>query len=104
LHSTLLLAIAIAYIPQIIRIINYKSTQGISPLFLLFGAMGCNLQLANTLLLAAYAWPTNSKKGNVLELIHSGRLKGFKALGAVLGIVHVTLHWGFSIILFVYPY
>src|ERR1700712_1745404 len=90
-YSSLLLAIGIAYIPQIKRIVSHRSTQGISPLFLLFGALCCNLQLANTLFSSAYGWPTVDTTKTVLGLIHSGRLRGFKAFGAVLGLIQVAL-------------
>ena len=95
--STLLLAIAVSYIPQIARIISSQSTHGISPYFILFNAIFSNIQLANTLLLTARAWPTD--KSPVLELIGNGQLRGSEAFGAVLGLIQVALQWAFSIIL-----
>ena len=95
--STLLLAIAVLYIPQIARIISSQSTYGISPYFILFNAIFSNIQLANTLLLTARAWPTD--KSPVLELIGNGQLHGSEAFGAVLGLIQVALQWAFSIIL-----
>lgn len=96
--SALLLAIAGAYIPQIARIISSQSTHGISPYYILFNVIFSNIQLANTLLLTARAWPTD--KVPVLELIGNGQLRGPQALGAVLGIVQVALQWAFSIALY----
>ena len=95
--STLLLAIAVLYIPQIARIISSQSTHGISPYFILFNAIFSNIQLANTLLLTARAWPTD--KSPALELIGNGQLRSSEAFGAVLGLIQVALQWAFSIIL-----
>jgi hypothetical protein len=100
MYSTLLLSIVIAYTPQVTKIISHRSSQGLSPLFLLFGALCCNLQLTNTLLLVSHAWPNDRER--VLDLIHSRKLKGFKAFGAVLGLIQAALQWACSVSLYVF--
>lgn len=62
-------------------------------------------RLATALLFAAYAYPNGRSFGPVMELIGRGQLKGFKAFGAVLGIIQFALQWIFSIILsIIYPH
>ena len=49
-------------------------------------------------MLSANAWPR--LKRPVIVLIDEGRLRGLKALGAVLGLVQIALLWTFSIALY----
>jgi hypothetical protein len=103
MHSVLLLAIFLSYLPQIVRIIRFGSIKGISVWFLTFGALYTNIQLAYTLLLCARAWPSDGPAEPVLVLIGDHSLQGIAAIGAVLGLVQVALQWVCTITMYVLP-
>ena len=71
------------------------STRGLSPYFLLFNAIYSNIQFAQALLFASFAYPTDEEP--VLVLIGDGRLRGFAAFGAILGLLQVAAQWACSI-------
>lgn len=97
IDSVLLLITALAHFLQISQILNVGCTYGISLYFLLFNALFSNYQLANTLLLAACVWPTDTSPA--LKLIGNRELRGARALGAISGIVQVALKWACSMVI-----
>lgn len=99
-HRLVIIALALANLPQIIRLNTGSSTKGLSPYFLLFNAIYSNLQLAHALLLAGYGYPTTETP--VLALIGSGAVTGMKALGGILGLLQVTCQWICSMMLYVF--
>ena len=88
---------ALACFLQISRILSIGSTRGISTYFVIFSALFCNHQFANTFLLIAHAWRT--EKSAFWRLIGIDELRGAQVSGAVLGVAQVALHWTCSLML-----
>ncbi|GHJ87850.1 hypothetical protein NliqN6_4252 [Naganishia liquefaciens] len=91
LTSTICIGMVISYLPQHLRIIRARSSEGFSPWYLLLGATSSASGMLNLWILQ---WP----------LIRCCRVVSAKAcIGNMLGLVQVTLQWVlFSIVLILY--
>lgn len=71
------------------------NSSGLSPLSFLLNMLFTTTQFSQTLFMAAYGYP--SEREPVLEQIAEGKLRGWRALGGVFGVVQVFLDWGVSV-------
>lgn len=85
-----------AYGVQLQQSITQGSMNGIPSYYLLFNILFSNVQLSESLLLAAYAWPNDLRP--VLQLIGDGSLRGWAALGGIFGVLQLALQWACSIV------
>jgi hypothetical protein len=96
IYSTLLFAIFLSSLPQVVRIVRLGRTEGIATWFPVFGSLYSNIQLAESLILCARAWPSDEYDEPVLVLIGYHRLRGIAAVGAILGVAQVALQWAYT--------
>ena len=86
--SLILLGIFVSYVPQHYRIIQRRSSEGISPYFVLLGSTAGSSAFANILLLSR----------TVADLRCCRVVSGFECLAGVLGVAQVGMQWlGFSV-------
>lgn len=81
--SFILLGILISYLPQHYRIIQRRSSEGISPYFVLLGTTSGTCALFNILALP-------SSRGDVLCC---RQISGYACVSALLGIAQVAVQW-----------
>lgn len=79
----ILLGILISYLPQHFRIINRKSSFGLSPYFVLLGTTSGTCQFANILTL-----PTSRA-----DMACCREVNGFSCFAGLLGIMQVGMQW-----------
>ncbi|MCJ1272038.1 hypothetical protein MMC22_011944 [Lobaria immixta] len=89
----ILLGILVSYLPQHHRIISRRSSEGISPYFVLLGTTSGTCAFANILTL-----PTSRA-----DLACCSELSGFECLAGLLGIAQVGIQWScFAVILLLF--
>lgn len=89
----ILLGILVSYLPQHYRIISRRSSEGISPYFVLLGTTSGTCAFANILTL-----PTSRA-----DLACCSELSGFECLAGLLGIAQVGIQWScFAVILLLF--
>lgn len=79
----ILLGILVSYLPQHIRIINRKSSFGLSPYFVLLGTTSGTCQFANILTLP----------GSRADMACCREIDGFSCFAGLLGIMQVGMQW-----------
>ncbi|CAG8766160.1 7469_t:CDS:2, partial [Acaulospora morrowiae] len=79
----------ISYIPQHYRIISTKSSDGISPWFLLLGCVSATCSLFNILIL----------QRTVIDCCHE--MTGFNCFASMLGIIQLSLQWLMFTLIFI---
>lgn len=87
----ILLGILISYLPQHHRIISRRSSQGISPYFVLLGTTSGTCAFANVLTL-----PTSQA-----DLACCSELSGFECFAGLLGIAQVGIQWSCFAVMYV---
>ena len=83
LISLILLGILVSYLPQHHRIISRRSSEGISPYFVLLGTTSGTCAFANVLTLPA----------SQRNLACCRELNGFECVAGVLGIAQIGVQW-----------
>jgi len=87
----LLVGILVSYIPQHYRIVARRTSEGISPYFVLLGTTSCTSSFANILILS------------LSDVSCCKEINGFECFAALLGIAQIGLQWlCFSGILFLF--
>lgn len=82
-HSFILLGILVSYLPQHFRIINRRSSFGLSPYFVLLGTTSGTCAFANILVL-----PTSRA-----DVACCKEISGFACFAGILGIAQVGVQW-----------
>lgn len=77
----LALGIVLSYVPQLVRVYRRRSSEGISPWYLLLGVTSGTSAVCNIFLLS----------GPTFKCIHNHRLTVFQGLAALLGLIQITL-------------
>jgi len=89
----ILLGILVSYLPQHLRIINRKSSFGLSPYFVLLGTTSGTCQFANILTLP----------GSRADIACCREVNGFACFAGLLGVMQVGMQWTcFAVILFLF--
>lgn len=83
LSSLILLGILISYLPQHFRIINRRSSFGLSPYFVLLGTTSGTCQFANILTLP----------GSRADMACCRDVSGFACFAGLLGVMQVGMQW-----------
>lgn len=81
--SFILLGILVSYLPQHVRIISRRSSEGISPYFVLLGTTSGTCAFANIITLPA----------SQRDLACCKELNGFDCVAGLLGIAQVGVQW-----------
>src|SRR4051812_49181957 len=81
--SFILFGILVSYLPQHIRIINRRSSFGLSPYFVLLGTTSGTCAFANILVLPA----------SRADLACCKEISGFACFAGILGIAQVGVQW-----------
>lgn len=87
----ILLGILVSYLPQHYRIISRRSSEGISPYFVLLGTTSGTCAFANILTL-----PTSRA-----DLACCSEISGFECLAGLLGIAQVGIQWSCFAVMYV---
>ncbi|KAI9794424.1 MAG: hypothetical protein M1816_005494 [Peltula sp. TS41687] len=91
LSVLILIGIVISYFPQHYRIVHRRSSEGLSPYFILLGSTAGTSAFANIILL------------HLVDLDCCRRVSGFECFAGILGIAQVGAQWlCFTIILLLY--
>jgi uncharacterized protein with PQ loop repeat len=80
----LVFGILISYLPQHLRIIARRSSEGLSPYFVLLGTTSSTFAIFNILTL-----PTSQA-----DISCCGEISRFACLAGLLGIAQITVQWG----------
>ncbi|KAJ9652208.1 hypothetical protein H2198_008512 [Neophaeococcomyces mojaviensis] len=89
----ILIGILVSYLPQHIRIINRRSSFGLSPYFVLLGTTSGTCQFANILTLP----------GSRADMSCCREVDGFACFAGLLGVMQVGMQWTcFAVILFLF--
>jgi len=93
LSLLILVGMILSYMPQHIRIVMRRSSAGISPFFILLGAVSMSCSLANIL----------SLPGSRSDAACCRVIDGSACLGALLGIAQIAVQWGsFFLVMFLF--
>ena len=80
----LVVGLLVSYLPQHIRIISRKSSEGLSPYFVLLGSVSCTFGLFTILTLPS----------SVADIGCCKQISGYECFSAMLGIAQVATMWG----------
>ncbi|KAF2871793.1 PQ loop repeat protein-like protein [Massariosphaeria phaeospora] len=92
-NSFLVVGILVSYLPQHVKIISRRSSQGLSPLFVLLGMVSATASIANILTLPA----------STRDMACCKQIGGFPCAAALLGIAQLAVQWAcffFIVLLF----
>lgn len=80
----IVVGILVSYLPQHLRIISRRSSEGLSPLFVLLGTTSSTFAIANILTLPQ----------SQADIACCKEISGFACVAGLLGIAQVAVQWG----------
>lgn len=93
LAAFILVGILVSYLPQHIKIISRRSSEGLSPWWVLLGGLSGMAAIANILVLPASRADMRCCK----------EVSGGECAAALLGVAQIGLQWSCFMFMFVYP-
>lgn len=94
-YSLIVLGILLSYLPQHHRIISRRSSEGISPYFVLLGTTSGTSAFANIFLVRATL--------TTFDCCNSGDISEFECFAGVLGVVQISVQWACFAFMYVPP-